>query len=202
MTRRRGSGSTGGAAGVLVVAVALLAGCGSSGSAPAAPSATSASPSVPSSASATPSGSAASVPVLPASVLPALPGLTYQEPPQGDSAAAATIAASVQDPAVFDGVLVRSVLSDGTQVGGVEVLRLDPKVPLDGEAVKGIVAEFAQKPGGAALLGGRPVWQADDARGEGVGAVAWADGQDLTLVWAQGLDGARRLASLVLAGRG
>jgi hypothetical protein len=142
------------------------------------------------------------VPVLPESVLPSLPGLDYQEPPQGDAASAASIAASVEDPGVFDGVLVRSVLSEGTQVGGIEVLRLDPGTPLDGEAVKGIVAEFAQKPGGAALLGGRPVWQADDARGEGVGAVAWADGQDLTLVWAQGLDGARRLAALVLAGRG
>jgi hypothetical protein len=180
------------------VTVLALAGCSSGSASPSSPSLPSASSSAPSGGPST----AAAVPVLPESVLPSLPGLEYQEPPQGDAASAASIAASVEDPGVFDGVLVRSVLSEGTQVGGVEVLRLDPGTPLDGEAVKGIVAEFAQKPGGAALLGGRPVWQADDARGEGVGAVAWADGQDLTLVWAQGLDGARRLAALVLAGRG
>ena len=181
--------------GIALAVGLLLAGCGSS-SAPLAGQP--ARGSEPASAPTAASPSAASVPVLPVSVLPPLPGLDYEAPPQGDAAAAATIAASSEHPESFAGALVRSVMQQGRQIGGVEILRLSPDVPLDGEAVTSMVAEFAQEPGGAALLAGRPVWQADDARGQGVGAVAWADGKDLVLVWAQGLDGARRLAELYL----
>ena len=178
-------------------AALLLAACGTPSGTPTAV-ATAAAPAAASS-SASPTA-ASSFAVLPESVLADMSPLVYTTP----SGADASMVAQGANPAVssvFDGGISREFSYRGTSVGGVELYRFRADVPADARAkfVPLMVQSFAQVTPTATTLGGTPVQVADGARGTTVTAVGWTKGDDVVLVWAQGVPAAQQIAQQYLA---
>ena len=182
-------------------AALLLAACGTPSGAPTAVatgSAPASSPAAPSS-SASPTA-ASSFALLPESVLADMSPLVYTTP----SGADASMVAQGANPAVssvFDGGISREFSYQGKSVGGVELYRFRADVPADARAkfVPLMVQSFAQVTPTATTLGGTSVQVADGARGTTVTAVGWTKGDDVVLVWAQGVPATQQIAQQYLA---
>ena len=184
----------------LVVASALTACAGASpssaasgtpGSSSAAPSASSAS----ASASASSTGSS-SFTLLPESALTAMAPLTYATAAGADAGMAAQGAKPAVN-AVFSGGISRELTYQGKTVGGVELYRFGTTVPADARAkfVTLMVQSFAQVTPTPGTLAGTPVEVADQARGTTVTVVGWTQGDDVVLVWAQGVPAVQQIAT-------
>jgi hypothetical protein len=193
-----------------VLAAVLLAACGSGGEATPTPSATgSGSGSGPGSAaaasgtaSATPSTSSAFV-ILPDSVLPDLSPLVYSTP-AGADAGMIVQGAKASVNAVFQGGVSRELTYQGKTVGGVELYRFGPGVATDARErfVPLMVQSFAQLTPTAGTFGTQKVQVADGARGTGVTVIGWTRGEDVVLVWAQGVPAAQQIAERYLTQTG
>ena len=178
-------------------AALLLAACGTPSGTPTAVATASAPAAASSSASPT---AASSFAVLPESVLADMSPLLYTTP----SGADVSMVAQGANPAVssvFDGGISREFSYRGTSVGGVELYRFRADVAADARAkfVPLMVQSFAQVTPTATTLGGTPVQVADGARGTTVTAVGWTKGDDVVLVWAQGVPAAQQIAQQYLA---
>jgi len=153
-----------------------------------------------SSASTAPTGTFA---VLPESVLAPMTPLVYTAPAGAD----AGMVAQGANPAVstvFSGGISREFTYQGQTVGGVELYRFDPRVPADSRArfVPLMVQSFARVTPTSTTLGTTPVQVADGARGTSVTAIGWTKGDDVVLVWAQGVPATQQIAQEYLAQSG
>ena len=178
----------------LVTALALAA-CGSSATGSAATS----SPAGTGASSPAATGSA-SFALLPESVLTPLPPLVYSAPTGADAAMVAQGAKPAVN-AVFRGGISREFTYQGKTVGGVELYRFDPVVPADARAkfLPLMVQGFAQVTPKADTLAGTKVQVADGARGTAISVVAWTRGEDLVLIWGQGLPATQQIAAQYIA---
>jgi hypothetical protein len=103
--------------------------------------------------------------------------------------------------AVFSGGISRELTYQGKAVGGVDLYRFSSTVPADARAkfVSLMVQSFAQvtpKPG---TLAGTSVEVADGARGTDVSVVGWTQGDDVVLIWAQGVPATQQIAAQYIA---
>jgi hypothetical protein len=102
---------------------------------------------------------------------------------------------------VFAGGISRELSYQGKAVGGVELYRFLPAVPADARAkfVPLMVQSFAQVTPVPTKLGSTSVEVADAARGTTITAVGWAQGDDVVLVWAQGVSATQQMAQQYIA---
>lgn len=189
---------------VTAVGLALaLAGCAASSQTPAQGSSASAGSATATAApGAGPSSPAPSrtFAVLPESVLTPLPPLTYTTP----AGAEAEMVAQGAQPAVnavFRGGISREFVYQGTTVGGVELYRFDPVVPASTREtfVPLMVQSFARVTPTPGTLGTTKVQVADGARGTALSVVGWTKGDDVILVWAQGVPATEQIAAQYIA---
>jgi hypothetical protein len=187
---------------LLLAAVATLSACGGSSTsttATAAPGSSSAAPSSPAPSSSA-SSSSSSFALLPESVLAAMTPLVYSTPPGADAGMVAQGAKPAVN-AVFSGGISREMTYQGKTVGGVELYRFDASVPTDARAtfVPLMVQSFAQVAAKPSTLAGTKVQVADGARGTDVSVVGWSQGDDVVLVWGQGLPATQQIAAQYIA---
>ena len=184
---------------LLLVSVAALSACGGSSTSTTATAAPGSSSPAPSSSSAAPSSSS-SFALLPESVLAAMTPLVYSTPAGADAGMVAQGAKPAVN-AVFGGGISREMTYQGMTVGGVELYRFDAGVPADARAkfVPLMVQSFAQVAPKPSTLAGTKVQVADGARGTDVSVVGWAQGDDVVLVWAQGLPATQQIAAQYIA---
>lgn len=151
----------------------------------------------------TASASTGTFAVLPESVLAPMTPLGYTDPAGADAGMVAQ-GANPAVSAVFSGGISREFTYQGTTVGGVELYRFDPSVPADSRArfVPLMVQSFAKVTPTATTLGTTPVQVADGARGTAVTAIGWTKGDDVVLVWAQGVPATQQIAQEYLAQSG
>lgn len=99
------------------------------------------------------------------------------------------------------GGIVRNITKSGTIVGGIEYLMTTSPIPAaERDSVANqVLSAFAAKATEKSTVGGRAVRQVDHAHGTSVGAVAWADGSNLILIWGGSLMDARALATDYMA---
>ena len=182
-----------------VVAMGLVlttAGCSSAASSAAAPSSSPPSSSPVSTASASSSGAFA---ILPQSVLADLSPLVYASAVGADAGMAAQGAKPAVN-AVFRGGVSRELTYEGKTVAGVDLYRFNADVPADTRAkmVPLMVQSFAQVAPTAGKLGNATVQVADGARGSAVTVIGWTHGDDVVLVWSQGLAATQQIAQQYL----
>ena len=182
-----------------VAALATLTACGGSSTsttATAGPGTSSAAASSPS-ATSTPTSAFA---LLPESVLAPMSPLVYSSPAGADAGMVAQGAKPAVN-AVFGGGISREMTYQGKTVGGVELYRFDTGVPADARAkfVPLMVQSFAQVAPKPTTLAGTKVEVADGARGTDVSVVGWTQGDDVVLVWAQGLPATQQIAAQYIA---
>jgi hypothetical protein len=136
-------------------------------------------------------------------VLADMSPLVYTTPAGADAGMVAQGAkASVN--AVFSGGISRELSYQGKSVGGVELYRFSSAVPAGSRAtfVPLMVSSFAQVTPTPGTLGTTPVQVADGARGTAITVVGWAKGDDVVLVWAQGVPATQQIAQQYLAQTG
>jgi len=184
-----------------LVAVAALSACGGSSTSTTASDDPASSTATPSSASPSSSStSATAFALLPDSVLAPMTPLVYSAPAGADAGMVAQGAKPAVN-AVFSGGISRELTYQGKTVGGVDLYRFSSTVPADARAkfVPLMVQSFAQvapKPG---TLAGTSVEVADGARGTDVSVVGWSQGDDVVLVWAQGVPATQQIAAQYIA---
>jgi hypothetical protein len=102
---------------------------------------------------------------------------------------------------VFAGGISRELSYQGKTVGGVELYRFLPSVAADARAkfVPLMVQSFAQVTPKPTKIGSTPVEVADAARGTTITAVGWTQGDDVVLVWAQGVPATQQIAEQYIA---
>jgi len=180
----------------LVLAVAgaatLLTACSTSSGSPT-PTATASAP-------ASSPAASSSFAVLPESVLADMKPLVYTTPAGADAGMVAQ-GANPAVSSVFAGGISRELSYQGKAVGGVELYRFLPAVPADARAkfVPLMVQSFAQVTPVPTKLGSTSVEVADAARGTTITAVGWAQGDDVVLVWAQGVSATQQMAQQYIA---
>ena len=186
------------AAGSALALVLALTGCSGSGPAPVASSTSATTPAAPATAAAT-----AAFAVFPESVLTPLPPLTYTTPAGADAGMVAQGARPAVN-AVFSGGISRELSYQGKTVGGVELYRFGASVPADARArfVPLMVQSFAQLTPTPGTLGTTKVQVADGARGTTVTVVGWTKGDDVVLVWGQGVPATEQIAAQYIAQSG
>lgn len=183
----------------LVLAVAgamtLLTACGTPSGSPVPV----ASASAPASGPGVSASAPASFAVLPESVLADMSPLVYTTPAGADAAMVAQGARPAVS-SVFAGGVSRELTYQGKTVGGVELYRFLPGVAADARAkfVPLMVQSFAQVTPVATKLGTTAVEVADGARGTTITAVGWARGDDVVIVWAQGVPATQQIAQQYL----
>ena len=183
----------------LVLAVAsaatLLAACSASSGSPT-PAATASAPATSPAAS----SASSSFAVLPESVLADMKPLVYTTPAGADAGMVAQ-GANPAVSSVFAGGISRELSYQGKAVGGVELYRFLPAVAADARAkfVPLMVQSFAQVTPVPTKLGTTSVEVADAARGTTITAVGWAQGDDVVLVWAQGVPATQQIAQQYIA---
>jgi hypothetical protein len=103
--------------------------------------------------------------------------------------------------AVFAGGVSRELAYQGTTVGGVELYRFGADVPVGTREsfVPLMVQSFARVTPTKGTLGSTPVQVADGARGTSVSVVGWTQGDDVVLVWAQGVPATEQIAAQYIA---
>jgi hypothetical protein len=179
----------------VAAATTLLAACGTpSGSpTPVATASATSSPAASSSAS-------ASFALLPESVLADMKPLVYTTPAGADAGMVAQGAKPAVN-SVFAGGISREMSYQGKAVGGVELYRFRTDVAADARAkfVPLMVQSFAQVTPTRTTLGTASVEVADGARGTDITAVGWAHGDDVVLVWGQGVAATEQIAQQYLA---
>jgi hypothetical protein len=184
---------------VLAIGLVLTtAGCGSAASSAAAPSSSPPSSSPVSTASPSASSSGAFA-ILPQSVLADLSPLVYASAVGADAGMAAQGAKPAVN-AVFLGGISRELTYEGKTVAGVDLYRFNADVPADTRAkmVPLMVQSFAQVAPTAGKLGKATVQVADGARGSAVTVIGWTHGDDVVLVWSQGLAATQQIAQQYL----
>jgi hypothetical protein len=192
--------ATAGAAVPALALVLAVTGCSGSSPGPRASSAPGSTPAGPVAPSAT---AAAAFAVLPESVLTPLPPLTYTTPAGADAGMVAQGAKPAVN-AVFNGGISRELTYQGKAVGGVELYRFGADVPADARErfVPLMVQSFAQVTPTAGTLGTTKVQVADGARGTTITVVGWTKGDDVILVWAQGVPATEQIAAQYIAQSG
>ncbi len=193
MQRALRVGVAAGTVGVVCIAglVGLVAASSPSGGGQINPSITSSPP------SSQPAESPQAAPVsLKEDQLNSLKGFEYEKPPGGDAAALASVVSSAEHPEYLQGFISRTITTPKGPVGGVQLVRFRPDTPaVDDQAVAAWFEEYAQAPGQTLEVGGRQMLGIDNARGANVGVLMWADGHDLTTVFAGSLSDAKILAA-------
>jgi len=183
-----------------LVAVTALSACGGSSTSTTASDSPAPSSATPSSASPSSPTSSTAFALLPDSVLAPMTPLVYTTPAGADAGMVAQGAKAAVN-AVFSGGISRELTYQGKTVGGVDLYRFTSSVPADARAkfVPLMVQSFAQvtpKPG---TLAGTSVEVADGARGTDVSVVGWTQGDDVVLVWAQGVPATQQIAAQYIA---
>jgi hypothetical protein len=184
----------------LVLAVAgaatLLTACSASSGSPTS----AATASAPATSPVASSASSSSFAVLPESVLADMKPLVYTTPAGADAGMVAQ-GAKPAVSSVFAGGISRELSYQGKAVGGVELYRFLPAVAADARAkfVPLMVQSFAQVTPVPTKLGSTAVEVADAARGTTITAVGWAQGDDVVLVWAQGVSATQQIAQQYIA---
>ena len=182
-------------------AMTILTACGTPSGSPTPVATASAPASSPAASSPAASSSApTSFAVLPESVLADMSPLVYTTPAGADAGMVAQ-GAKPAVSSVFAGGISRELSYQGKAVGGVELYRFLPAVAADARAkfVPLMVQSFAQVTPTATKLGTTSVEVADGARGTTITAVGWAKGDDVVLVWAQGVPATQQIAQQYLA---
>ena len=189
---------------LLLATIATLSACGGSSASTTATAAPGSSGAAPSSSSTAPapseSSSSSSFALLPESVLASMTPLVYSTPPGADAGMVAQGAKPAVN-AVFSGGISREMTYQGKTVGGVELYRFDAGVPADARAkfVPLMVQSFAQVAPKPSTLAGTKVQVAEGARGTDVSVVGWSQGDDVVLVWGQGLAATEPIAARYIA---